>query len=105
VWFATTKQAPMQGNGTMKAMFGAINATGGQVNVDTHAIMGSAKEAKKLVADATQLIGGVKSQVPAQFVKVVEALKLAAVGNDATMKLSVSEKDLLTILTLVMSTL
>ncbi|MDQ3368564.1 MAG: hypothetical protein M3680_24310 [Myxococcota bacterium] len=106
VWFTTTKQTPVQATGaTTKALYGTIETTGGQVKVDTHAIMGSAKEAKKLVDDATALLGAMKSQVPPMFIKAVDSLKMVAVGEDATMKFGMSEKDLISLIALVLPNL
>jgi len=107
VWLATTKTAPMQqtANATVKSVSGTVDAAQGNVNVDMRAQMGSATEAKKLVDDATAMVAAAKSQVPPQFAKIVDSLRLGATGADATVTLSVPEKDLLTILSLVMSSL
>ncbi len=106
VWFTTTKQTPVQATGvTTKAIYGTIDTTGGQVRVDTHAIMSSAKEAKKLVDDATALLGAMKSQVPPMFTKAVDSLKLVAVGDAATMKFGMTEQDLISLIGLVLPNL
>lgn len=107
MWLATTKTAPMQqsANATVKSVSGTVDTAAGQVSVDMRAQMGSASEAKKLVDDATAMVAAARSQVPAQFAKIVDSLKLAATGADATVSLSVPEKDLLTILSLAMMNL
>ncbi len=106
LWLATTKQTPISQTGsTMKSAFGTIDASGGQVSFDIHAIMASAAEAKKFVDDATAMLGAAKSQVPPQFASIVDGLKLSAKGDDAMMKLAVTEKDLQSILSLVLMSL
>ncbi|MBA3395456.1 MAG: hypothetical protein H0T89_22600 [Deltaproteobacteria bacterium] len=106
LWLATTKQTPISQTGsTMKSAFGTIDASGGQVRFDIHAIMASAAEAKKFVDDATAMLGVAKSQVPPQFANIVDGLKLSAKGDDAMMKLDVTEKDLQSILSLLMMSL
>jgi len=105
VWLATTKPQPVPTGGTMKGGFGTVDTSRGNVSVNMSIVMASAKEAKNFVDQATQMIASSKSALPAQFVKLVDALKLAASGDAANMRLVATEKDVLGLLSLAMMNL
>jgi hypothetical protein len=102
VWLATTKPQSMPTGGTMKGGFGTIDATKGNINVDLSIVLSSAKEAKGFVDQATALLADARAGIPAQFAKLVDALKLSASAEAANVKLSASEKDLLAVLSFAM---
>jgi hypothetical protein len=102
VWLATTKPQAMPTGGTMKGAFGTIDTTKGNVNVDVSIVLGSAKEAKGFVDQVTALLADARGGIPAQFHKLVDALKLSASADAANVKLSASEKDVLPVLSLAM---
>jgi len=99
IWLATTKPTPVPTGGTMKAGFGTVDATRGNVALDMHMVMTTAKDAKKFVDDAVQLLTVARSQIPPQFAGLVDALKVSAAGDDASMKLVAAERDLLGLIT------
>jgi hypothetical protein len=105
VWLATTKPQAMPTGGTMKGAFGTIDTTKGNVNVDVSIVLASAKEAKSFVDQVTALLTDARAGIPAQFVKLVDALKLSATNDAANVKLSATEKDVLSVLSLAMMNL
>ena len=105
VWLAATKAQPVPTGGTMKGAFGKIDATKGNVSMDISAVLSSAQEAKQLVDQSTALIASAKANVPQQFVKLVDALKLTAAQDTANVKLVATEKDLLPVLAMAMMNL
>lgn len=105
IWLATTKPQAMPTGGTMKGGFGTIDTTKGNVNVDLSIVLGSAKEAKGFVDQVTALLADARGGIPAQFHKLVDALKLSAAADAANVKLSATEKDVLSVLSLAMTNL
>ncbi|MBA3500106.1 MAG: hypothetical protein M4D80_36395 [Myxococcota bacterium] len=105
VWLATTKAQPVPTGGTMKGAFGTVDATKGNVNVDMSIVMSSAKDAKGFVDQSLALIASAKGSVPPQFQKLVDALKLTASAESANMKLSATEKELVSVITLALMNL
>jgi hypothetical protein len=105
VWLATTKPQSMPTGGTMKGAFGTIDTTKGNVHFDLSIVLGSPKEAKGFVDQATALLADARAGIPAQFQKLVTALKLSASADAANMKLSATEKDVMSALSFAMMNL
>ena len=105
IWLASTKPQSIQSGVDMKGAFGTIVTTRGNVAVDMNIVLGSAKEAKDFVAQATALISSMKSNVPPQFQKLVDSLKLTAAADAANVKLTATEKDIASVIALAMMNL
>lgn len=98
VWLATTKPQPMPTGGTMKGGFGTVDTSKGTVNVDVSIVLASATEAKTFVDQVQQLIKGARDGIPAQFQKLVDAVKLSVKSDAANIKLSATEQDVLAVI-------
>lgn len=105
IWLATTRSQPIQTGGTMKGAFGTVDAAKGNVRVDMSIVMGSPKEAKTFVDQATSLIASARNAIPPQFQALVDALKLSAAADAANVKLTASERDVLGLISLALMNL
>jgi hypothetical protein len=102
-WVAAAKKTPMQKAGTMKMGYGTVDVKSGVIAVDGHIIMSSAAEAKKLVDDAKKDMDKSKAQMPPDLAKIMTSLKFTANGDDANFTLSLTEKELMQIVGLMMT--
>ena len=103
IWLASTKAQSIQQGVNMKGAFGTIDTTKGNVSFDMSLVLADAKEAKGFVEHVKALVGSMKGQIPPQFVKLVDALKLSAAADAANFKLVASEKDIMSVLALALS--
>lgn len=105
VWIASTKGQSIQQGVNMRGMYGTIDAARGNISVDMSVVLGDAKEAKNAVDMAKSLITSMRANIPPQFTKLVDAVKLAAIADAANVKLTASEKDVMAVVAMAMMNL
>lgn len=95
IWLASTRARSIQQGVNMKGAFGTIDAAKGSVAVDLNLVLADAKTANGLVEQVKSLFPSLKSNIPPQLGKLVDALRLSATADRANLKLSASEQDLM----------
>jgi hypothetical protein len=104
VWAAVVQKEAMSG-GTMKGGYGSLDLAGGIMNLDGHMVMGSAKEASAAAAEANKQIAGAAGSLGPDMDKVIKAVKVSSAGDELVFKMSISEKDVMTLMGMLMSSM
>jgi hypothetical protein len=105
VWVVVDKAHQLDQGMNMKLGYGSLELTGATMALDAHLVLASAKEATDCVAKANQHIADMQKsgQLPPQLTSMAKNLKLLAVGDEAQLKLSLTQQDLMALLGTLMS--
>ncbi len=106
VWFAVAKKTPV-GEGktkaTMKIAFGAVDLAAGVVSVAGEMVLSSSAEAKAFADQVKAEMSQNAASMPAEFQKLAKSVVIAASGDSVTIKFSLTEKELMSLIGLAMT--
>jgi hypothetical protein len=102
VWMAVIKDQPIQGSVSMKALYGTIKIKKGTMAGDLHVVTGDAKQATDLVDQFNKEMPAVQKNLPPAMQSLVKNLKMSAAGAEVNATASAPEKDILSLLGLVL---
>ena len=101
VWMAVTKTKEVQPGVNMTAVFGTVRIANSTVNVEAHAQLSDPAAATKLVDQANKDLPAASAKMPPMAQGILKTLKLSANGNEVIATANAPEKDVLTMLKLV----
>ena len=102
IWGVSSIVKELEPGVKMKTAYGALTMTGGNLGLDLHTTLDSAKAATDAVTKANTQIAQVTSsaQLPANIKTMLKQVSVKSAGPDVTVKASVPEADLLGLLSL-----
>jgi hypothetical protein len=106
VWFAVAKKTPV-GEGktkaTMKIAFGAVDIAAGIVSVVGEMVLSSSAEAKAFADQIKAEMAQNAGNMPAEFQKLAKSVVIATSSESVTIKFSLTEKELMSLIGLAMT--
>jgi hypothetical protein len=103
VWGAGLKKMPVGKAGTAKGGYGSLDLAAGVLSLDLRIVMSSAAEAKKAMEDAQKDMAKSKGQMPPEMQKIMDATKIGTSGDELTVKLSLTEKEAMSLIGMMMA--
>jgi hypothetical protein len=103
VWGAGEATNEVQPGVTVKGGYGAVTFANGHLDADLHAVMASAAQASVMASSTKkQLEEAKQGQLPPEMVTLLKAITIAPANDEVVLKGSFVEKDLLSVLALVL---
>lgn len=106
IWFAVAKKTPM-GDGktkaTMKIAYGALDLAAGVVSAEGNIVVSSSAEAKAFADQANAEMTKNSGQMPPDMQKIMKNVKITSSGDTVTIKCSLTEKELMGVIGLMMT--
>lgn len=101
-WAAVVEKDSI-GTATMKGGYGAVDLAGGLLTLDGHLIVGSAKEAAAAAAEANKQMAAASGSMGPDMDKILKAVKITSSGDELVFKMSISEKDVMSLMGMLMA--
>lgn len=104
LWGAGIASKELKPGTTIKGGYGTVQTKSGNLDVDVHAVMGSADQATSFAADANKQIGQMKQSggLPPAVANLAKGVTISSAKEEVVVKANVVEKDLLAVLALAM---
>jgi len=100
-WIAVNKQTDIDElHGKMNGGYGTLDLKGGNLVVDAHVVMDSAKTAAEGVKQGQTQLDQIKKsgQIPKQFSPMLDSIKLSSSGSELVAGATVAEADLMSLI-------
>ena len=103
VWMSVIKAQQIQPGVDMKALYGTVKLTNGNMAADLRVVTGDKDQAAKLVDAFNKDLPKVQGSLPPAAKTLVQSLKMSATGAEVQATAGAPEKDVLDLVTMLMA--